>query len=234
MRLDDPAVVHAEYADEQRLATRKAAHAHSEGPDAREVLFGAIREAAPRRLLEVGCGEGELAARVAGELCAEVIAVDQSERMVELARRRGVDARVGDVQELDLPAHSFDCVVAAWVLFHVRDIERALAEIDRVLAPRGRLVAVTNDENHLRELYRLIGGRRWETAFWTDEAERMLRARFPVVHRRDAHGWLVFPDAAAAQRYVDSGVLTQGSRVPDVAGPIRARRTPTIFVAEKA
>jgi len=64
VRLDDPAVVHAQYADETRLAARKASYAEIEGPDAREVLFGAVRERLPRTILEVGCGEGELAERM--------------------------------------------------------------------------------------------------------------------------------------------------------------------------
>ena len=70
------------------------------GPDAREVAFEAVAECAPIRVLEVGAGPGELAERIQRELNAEVAALDISERMVELARARGVDARVGDVQEL--------------------------------------------------------------------------------------------------------------------------------------
>ena len=64
MRLDDPEGVRAEYADERRLATRKAAHGLGEGPDAREAAFEAIANAAPERYLEVDCGEDELAERV--------------------------------------------------------------------------------------------------------------------------------------------------------------------------
>jgi ubiquinone/menaquinone biosynthesis C-methylase UbiE len=232
--MHDPAVVRAEYEDETRLAARKAAHAHGEGPDAREVLFEAIAEARPGRILEVGCGEGELAERMQRELGADVLAVDQSERMVEITRARGVDVRVGNVERLDLPDRSFDCVVAAWMLFHVPDVHRALAEIVRVLEPGGRLVAVTNGADHLSELFDLVGGRAWVSNFSTEQADWILPQHFARVERRDSHGWLVFPDAEAAQRYIDSLVLQEGSRVPPVEGPIRARRTPSIFVAEKA
>ena len=51
-------------------------------------------------MLEVGGGPGELAARMRRELGCDVVMVDVSSRMVELARARGVDAQVGDVQEL--------------------------------------------------------------------------------------------------------------------------------------
>jgi SAM-dependent methyltransferase len=233
VRLSDPALVQAEYESEDRLAARKAAHENAEGTDAREVLFETIREESPRRVLEVGCGEGELAERLMREAGADVVAVDQSARMVELACARGVDARLGDVQALDFPDGSFDCVVAAWMLFHVEDLDRGLDEIARVLVPGGRLVAVTNGNDHLAELHELLGGRLWRSTFPSDDAEAILGRRFNVLSRRDAFGWLVFADADAAQRYVDSLVLARGRRVPPVEGPIRARRTPAIFVAEK-
>jgi SAM-dependent methyltransferase len=234
VRLNDPGVVRAEYADETRLAARKAAHEVGEGPDAREVLFEAIVEGEPSRILEVGCGQGELAARLQQELGAEVLAIDQSQRMVEITRARGVEARVGDVERLELPDGAFDCVVAAWMLFHVADLDCALAEIARVLVSGGRLVAVTNSADHLVELFELVGGRTWDASFPAEDASEILGRHFKRVERRNAHGWVVFPDADAAQRYIDSLLLQQGSRVPPLEGPIRARRTPSIFIAEKA
>ena len=232
MRLDDPAVVREEYADETRLAARKKAHALGEGPDAREIVFEAVAEVSPQRILEVGCGEGELAERMARELQAAVVAIDQSERMVELTRARGVEAQVGDVQDLEFADGSFDCAVAAWVLFHVADLDQALAEIARVLRPGGRLVAATNGRDQMRELYDLVGREPPATTFNAENGAECLGRHFSRVDRIDVHGWFVFPDAAAAQAYVDSMVVLSGT-VPPVEGPIRARRTPCVFVADK-
>ena len=100
-------------------------------------------------MLEVGCGEGELGARIESEIGVEVVALDQSARMVGLSRERGVDARVGDVQELPFEDGSFDVAVAAWMLFHVAGLDRGLRELARDLRPGGRLVAVTNRDDHL-------------------------------------------------------------------------------------
>lgn len=233
MRPDDPAVVHEEYSSEARLAVRKAAHALAGGPDAREALFEAVAEVAPRRILEVGCGEGELAERLARELDAEVVAIDQSIRMVQLARERGVDARLGDAQALEFGGAAFDCVVAAWMLYHVHDLDRALAEIARVLAPDGRLVAVTNGCDHMQELYELVGCERLPSSFTAENGEEILRQHFGRVERRSALGWIVFPDTDSAQAYIDSLVLLEGTRVPSAGGPIQARRTPAIFIAER-
>ena len=97
MKLDDPDVVRREYATESGLAARKAAYANAAGPNAPDAVFEKIRAARPRRFLEVGCGQGELAERVQREPGAKVVAVDQSQRLVEPTRARGVDARLGDV-----------------------------------------------------------------------------------------------------------------------------------------
>lgn len=232
MRLDDPAVVREEYANERRLAARKAAHATAEGPDARELVFGAVSECRPRRVLEVGCGDGELAERISRELDTAVVAVDQSERMVELARARGVDAHLGDVQDLDFDDDSFDCAIAAWMLYHVPDLDRAIRELARVLRPSGRLVAATNGRHQLRELFDLVGQTPPGSSFTRENGAETLSRHFSRVERRDVEGWLVFDDATAVQSYVDSMITLSGT-VPPVEGPIRARRTPCVFVADR-
>lgn len=158
MRLDDPTLVAAEYADETRLRRRAAAHTpRTTGVDPRALAVAAVASVRPRRVLEVGCGWGDLAEWIARETGAEVVALDLSPWMVELARERDVDARVGDVQEQPFPGGEFECAVAAWMLDHVPHLERALAELARVLRPGGRLVAVTNSSFHLEELRRLGG-----------------------------------------------------------------------------
>ena len=234
-QLDDPQVVRAQYASEAGLAARKAGYRFAEGPDPREVAFQAIAEARPRRILEVGCGEGELAERMLNELGAEVVAVDQSERMVELTAARGVDARVGDVQNLPFADGEFDVAVAAWMLFHVAEIDRALGELARVLRPGGRLVAVTNGRDHVHELYELLGLERRPSTFDAEDASKLLLRHFTHVHELDAGGWLAFPDRPAAQAYVDaSRTLAPGwESLPDFDGPLRVRRAPYIFVATK-
>jgi len=153
--------------------------------------------------------------------------------MVEVTRGRGVDARIGDVQRLDLPDAAFDCVVAAWMLYHVADLDSALSELARVVAPHGRVVVVTNAAGHLRELFEPIGGKPWRHRFDSDAAERLLRAHFARVERRDAYGWVVF-DEEAAKRYLATAVDADTVARAPISGPIRARRLPTILVADAA
>jgi SAM-dependent methyltransferase len=237
MRPDDPAVVRREYADETGLRTRAAAFGGVLGSrDARDVAFVAVAERFPRRVLEVGCGWGEFAERVARELAADVVAVDLSPRMVALTRARGVDARVGDVQRLPVAGGAFDCAAANWMLYHVRDVDRALAELARVLRPRGRLVATTSSLDHLGELWALVGRdrRREPVRFFAETAEPFLRRHFRRIERRDVRGLVRFPDRQAVRRYIASSVAHGhlADRVPEFAGSLDATRAAAVFVAE--
>jgi SAM-dependent methyltransferase len=231
VRHNDPEVVAREYASEKGLLGRRAAYQWSEGPDPRELTFQAVAEVAPERVLEVGPGPGELSSRIQSELGADVVAVDISERMVELAKARGVDAIVGDVQELPFADGSFDCAIAAWMLYHVPDVARGIAELARVLRPGGRLVAVTNAADHWQGLRELVTDRRGEFCFTAENGEELLRRSFSRVERRDGTGWIVFPDREAAQAFVEATMTLEGE-LPPFDGPLRVRRSPFVFVAE--
>jgi len=148
--LDDPASVREQYATEERLEARRAFYRGAEGDDPRELAFAAVAEVDPRVVLEVGCGPGEAAERVARELGARVTSVDISPRMVELTRARGVDAAVADVQQLPFDDGSFDCVLAQWMLFHVPDLDRGLAEIVRVLIAVARQAGASSGRQERR------------------------------------------------------------------------------------
>jgi SAM-dependent methyltransferase len=235
-RVNDPRFVKEQYADEQNLAARKSIYEDAEGPDAREVAFAALAEARPRRVLEVGGGEGELAERIVNELGADLVGIDQSARMVEIQRSKGIDARVGTVEELRFADGEFDLAVAAWMLYHVPDPHRALAELARVLRPGGRLVAVANGYDHLGELWDLMGRDRAyrREIFGRETGEEWLLRSFARVERRDADGWVTL-DEDAVRRYVSSwSDLGSVRDVPPVPEPLRVRRVCSIFVAHTA
>ncbi len=235
MSLHDPEVVRREYATEAGLAGRIAAYRHADGPDSRDVVFAAVAETRPGRLLEIGCGQGELAERMQRELGCAVVALDQSERMVELTRARGVETVLGDAQALPFADRSFDVVVAAWMLFHVPDVGRALDEIARVLRRGGRLVGATNARTHLRELYELLGLEREATTFDAEDAAALLEQRFATVRLEAVGGAVRFPDREAVQSYVDASMLLlRGGTLPVFDGPLRVTRAMMVFVAETA
>lgn len=235
-RIDDSGFVREQYATEANLAARKAAYATREGPDAREALFDAVAEARPRRVLEVGGGEGELAERLVRDLGVELVGVDQSERMVAIQRERGLDARVGNVEQLPCENGSFDVAVAAWMLYHVPDVDRGLAELARVLVSGGRLVAVVNGYDHLAELWDLLGRDRSyrRRVIGRESGEEMLARHYASVDRRDCDGWITM-DEKTVRAYVASWAdLGDPEDVPHLVEPLRVRTTPTMFVATTA
>ena len=89
----------------------------------------------PRRVLEVGCGEGHHMRRL-GELrpAARVVGIDVADAG-QLAAWHGQNrpVAVADVADLPFPSGDFDLVLALEVLEHVPDPRAALAEIDRVV-----------------------------------------------------------------------------------------------------
>jgi SAM-dependent methyltransferase len=236
MRLNDPELVRRQYASEDGLAVRRDFQLRfREGPDAFDAAFAAVAAAQPRRVLEVGCGMGNFAERVARDTSAEVVATDLSPRMVELARERGLDARVADVQELPFDDGEFDCAVANAMLYHVEDLDRALSELARVLEPSGRLVAVTIGEGHMAEVWQLVGFRKPERPFSRENGAEQIARHFRGVQREDVDAELVFPDAAAVHEYVESTIFSaQVARpLPEFDGPFRAGVHATVFVAER-
>lgn len=236
-RLDDPALVAAEYADDVRLRKRASAYTgvHT-GVDARVPAVAAVVAAEPRQILEVGCGWGELAEWLAQETGAEIVATDLSPHMVELARQRGVDAHVANVEALPFPDGAFDCVVAAWMLYHVPHLQHGISELARVLHPGGTLVAVTNSRYHLLELRELVGSGPSTLSFNRENGEELLGEHFQRVQREDIDGRLEFADRGDVEAYVRASISMSPfvDNLPAaISEPFFARRANSIFVATK-
>ena len=106
-------------------------------------LGGAVVELlapqARERILDLGCGDGPLAAELV-RLGCEVVAVDSSAEMVAAARGLGLDARVVDGQDLPFE-NEFDAVFSNAALHWMRRPEAVVAGVCRALKPGGRFVA---------------------------------------------------------------------------------------------
>jgi SAM-dependent methyltransferase len=95
------------------------------------------------RVLDLGCGDGRLTAELDA---TELTAADVSRVALERARGRLPAARIVELDpDAPLPFEdgSFDLVLCAETIEHVRDVQLLLSELRRVLRPGGVLVATT-------------------------------------------------------------------------------------------
>jgi SAM-dependent methyltransferase len=139
-----------EMADESMVRTL-AAQAEAIWPQ-EEPIFARTPLPEGARVLDVGCGTGEIVARLAERFPhASFLGVDVEEEHLERARRRcdRFGARVGfqsdDALALRLGDDSFDLVVSRHVLQALPDASRAIAEMVRVARPGGRLHVLAED-----------------------------------------------------------------------------------------
>jgi tRNA (cmo5U34)-methyltransferase len=135
-----------------------------------EKVLATLLPDSPRAVLDLGCGDGRLAALVLDQCpgVEAVVGVDSSPTMLHRARKRfGGDGRV-TIREWDLedpltPLGTFDVVIAGFSIHHVDDQrKRALfGEVNRLLVPSGlfanlEVVASATPELH-RQFLELIG-----------------------------------------------------------------------------
>ena len=112
-------------------------------PEYEEQILPLVAEhvAGARRVLDVGCGEGQVARHLAGLGCS-VVGLDPIATQVEVAQQRGGGPTYCRARADALPCGdaTFDCVLVCLALEHVDAFETALQEVARVLEPGGRLV----------------------------------------------------------------------------------------------
>ena len=130
------------------------------------------------RILEVGCGSGEVAIELAIQFPkAKVTGLDLSEPMLEMARasaeNAGLSDRVlfkkGDTQSMPFEDKSFDAIVSLNTFHVVKDPVLMVNEIERVLAPDGCLM-VTDIRRSWLGLFMPI----LKTAYTSTEAREVL------------------------------------------------------------
>ncbi len=139
-----------------------------------------LRLMPPLVIADMGAGEGAFALLLA-QRARRVIAVDSSEKMIEVGRElagrhgvKNIDYRLGDMEEIPIGAGEVDLVFFSQSLHHALHPERALAEAARILAPGGR-VAILDLLKHRFEEARELYADEW-LGFSEAELEAMLQS----------------------------------------------------------
>lgn len=107
---------------------------------------------AGEHVVDIGCGSGT-AARIAAARGARVTGVDPSASMLRVARavtrtRSSITWEQGTAESVPVPDGSATAVWALATVHHWRDVDLALAEVRRILAPGGRLLVVERQVEH--------------------------------------------------------------------------------------
>ena len=121
----------------------------------RQAYLDLIDLGADAVVLDLGCGTGVVTRALAASpgFRGRVTGIDQSPHFIDVAQRLAdeegvadrVELAVGDVHGLDLPAASFDAVVAHTLISHVHDPVKVLAEAARVVRPGGAVAVFDGD-----------------------------------------------------------------------------------------
>lgn len=117
-----------------------------------EDLLGLLAALPGEKILDIGCGTGHMAGKIA-ENGALVTGVDRSEEMIRQARAAypAIPFEVGDAAKIPLPG-PFDAVFSNATLHWIKEPEGVVREIARLLRPGGRLVAEFGGRGNVAEV----------------------------------------------------------------------------------
>ena len=143
------------------LARWSTAYAWKEAPDAsHRVVLDAVADRPARRVLDLGCGSGRLAAelRKQGHIVVAVDTAPEPETGGRVDRLVVADLAEGLPDEV-VEGAPYDCVLAADVLEHLRNPDRLLRQLHRVCTPETILVASVPNIGHWYPRLRIGFGR---------------------------------------------------------------------------
>jgi ubiquinone/menaquinone biosynthesis C-methylase UbiE len=176
-----------------------------------QLIFGLLGPLGGKRLLDVGCGDGALAAEFSRR-GAEVTGLDADAGMIAAACDRAeieslrLDLVEGRAEKLPFDDAVFDRVLAVTVLCFVGDTKQAIAEMARVLKPGGRLVIGELGKWSLWAAFRRVrgwlGAPIWRSAKFHTAAELRRHIEAADLNVADIRGGVHYPPFAAAARLV--------------------------------
>jgi SAM-dependent methyltransferase len=147
----------------------------------------------PRRLLDIGCADGQFLARVSA-LGHEAVGIDFAEDDVAFARQQGLNAHVADVQEVQKlidGQKKFDLVTLFQVIEHLHKPDQVFRQISAVVQPDAQLMIGCPSDLRYSRLFP-NSGRIQDSDFWDYPPEHCLRWNETSLRAfLGRHGWQV-------------------------------------------
>ena len=215
-----------QYCNDSNLAKRISIHElYSENPKGfYHWLFEQYELKENDKILELGCGNGMQWKKQMKNLpkaCSLTLS-DFSRGMVEKVQLLYgeydcVDFVQIDAHQIPYPDHSFDCIIANHMLYHVEDIQKVLMEVYRVLKENGVFYASTNNQYGLRHyinqsLVVALGKEDQnfseEISFHSGNGEKILSQFYPKVNRIDYKDSLLIPKSEILIDWMKSSIGT--------------------------
>lgn len=218
-----------QYRNPENLNRRINIHNYSTSPQGwMEWVYEHLNLQPGETVLELGCGTGLLWMERTHLLPEglRLILTDRSEEMLEQTRKNllpyeeelknrqiHIQYQIMDANTLELPAASYDRIIANHMLYHVERRDTCLAAIARALKPDGTFYCSTVGDTHMQELHRLVIAfdSRLEMPFQNltgdfhlENATPQLTRHFSHVERQDQDNDLIVDDAQAIYDYIYS------------------------------
>jgi SAM-dependent methyltransferase len=172
------------------------------------------------RVLDLGCGDGELTARVAAAVgTKEVYGVDVNEESLEKAKARGIITVKHDLNKFPYPfeTNTFDVVVSNQVIEHLYYPIRFLREVYRILKPGGYAIISTENLASWDNIIALLLG---YTPFSMEFDEGLVKLGNPLSpHNREVRAGYTHPHVRIfTYKGLIEAIKTVGFKVEKVAG----------------
>lgn len=126
------------------------------------VLSFLDKDLSGKKMLEVGCGNGDFSNYLSLNHNADILGLDFSTESIKIANQKkdvfGAKTSsfmVGDAQNISLPDNSFDIIVSCECLEHIPVPQKMVSEIFRLLKPGGRVVLTTENYFNAYAYHRL-------------------------------------------------------------------------------
>lgn len=230
-----PEIVRQQYATDEKLRIRQEIHERYSFPQVHfaEWALNCIKWRGDEKLLDVGCGPGVYYQKLRQKFPEGIDyhGVDTSIGMLSKHPAKSRNLALASAEDLPYLDHSFDVVMANHMLYHVANVEAAIAEFKRVLKPGGTLMVATNSIDSMPEMQVLM--RRaivlltrhpastvrppepTSNRFALENGTRALSREFYAVVRHDLPSKLIFKQVDPAIAYLESKRDSREPQLPD-------------------